>query len=113
MDYLDELIEYSKEHDPLFAPVWRATELVDSLAQRREALGLSQQEVADRMGVARARVSEIENHPDRVSFARILAYAASVDAELSVTAAKVAQVSLSMPRGRPVVAAGARQRKRA
>jgi len=113
MDYLDELIEDRKVNDPFFAQVWAAIQLVDELAKRREAMGLSQQEIADRMGVARSRISEIEHHPERVSFARVLSYANSVGAQFAITGPLSTTISTTPSKGRPVVASGAKYRAKA
>jgi transcriptional regulator with XRE-family HTH domain len=107
MDYLDQLIEESKK-EPEFARAWAALQIVDKLARRREAMGLSQEEVAQRMNVARARVSEIEHRPERVAFSRILAYANAVGAELEVIGPKIKPTARNRP-GRPVVASASKK----
>ena len=83
-DYLDELIETNMERDPRFAGKWPSVEAALSLAAMRQKAGLTQQEVADRMGVARPRVAEIERDPSRVGFARVARYAAAVGARFDV-----------------------------
>lgn len=103
MDYLDELIEEHKKSDPEFAHAWAAGDLVDQLARRRIEQGLSQQEIAERMGIARARISEIENHPERVSFARILGYANALGAHFLIEGTEPVS-RLSPRKGRPVSA---------
>ena len=70
-DYLDELIESNLERDPRFAAERPSVEAALSLAALRHKAGLTQQEAADRMGVARPRGAEIERDPGRVSFARV------------------------------------------
>jgi transcriptional regulator with XRE-family HTH domain len=74
-DYLDEVVDLSCRRDEEFRADWAARQLVLELAQRRAELGLTQQEVADRMGVSRPRVAEIENGGTNASFQRIAAYA--------------------------------------
>jgi transcriptional regulator with XRE-family HTH domain len=49
----------------------------------RVYMGLSQQEVADRMGVSQKRVSEIE-HADNLEFATMQRYVAALDAKLQL-----------------------------
>jgi DNA-binding XRE family transcriptional regulator len=83
-DYLDELIETNMERDPRFAAEWPSVEAALSLAALRQKAGLTQQEVADRMGVARPRVAEIERDLSRVSFARVARYAAAMGARFDV-----------------------------
>ena len=80
-DHLDELIESSVARDLRFAAEWPSVEAALSLAALRYKAGLTQQEVANLMGVARPRVAEIERDPGRVSFAR---YAAAVGARLDI-----------------------------
>ena len=110
MDYVDELIEKRKIDDPEFAQIWAAAQLVDELAMRRAAMGLSQQAVAERMGVKRSRVSEIENHPERVSFARIICYAISVGAYFTISGPDVEAEPEISRKGRPVESVGAKTR---
>lgn len=50
-DYLDEIIDERRESDPEFARIMQARELAAELAARRKELGLTQQQVAERMGV--------------------------------------------------------------
>ncbi len=62
----------------------RAREITAELALRRKQMGLTQQQVADRMGVARPRVAEIERRPDGIAFARILDYARALGASFQL-----------------------------
>lgn len=86
-DYLDELIEGSMQ-DPEFAAAWPAIDAALKFQELRVAAGLTQQQVADRMGVARPRVAEIEKDPAGVSFKRISAYAAAIGAAIRIEAPK-------------------------
>ena len=45
------------------------------LVGRRKALGLSQAEVAARLGISQNRLSELETRPERLTFDRLLALA--------------------------------------
>ncbi|CAN5641678.1 hypothetical protein BH11ARM2_BH11ARM2_25370 [soil metagenome] len=83
-DYLDEIIDERRESDPEFARIMQARELAAELAARRKELGLTQQQVAERMGVSRPRVTEIERRPDGVAFARVLDYARVLDASFQL-----------------------------
>lgn len=80
--YLDELIQASIDEDPGFADAWAPFEFVARLMDERARLGLSQRDVAGRMGVSPAVVARIENNPGSVSLARILAYAKAVGVSL-------------------------------
>jgi len=82
-DHLDELIEESSK-DPEFAAIWKVAEARLALARLRTKNNLTQQQVADRMGVARPRVAEIERNPFRVSLGRMINYAAAIGVSLAV-----------------------------
>jgi len=81
-DHLDELIEASRE-DPEFAAIWKESEARLALARLRKESNLTQQQVADRMGVSRPRVAEIERHPLRVSLGRMMRYAEAIGTSLA------------------------------
>ncbi len=83
MDYLDELIEEHKKN-PEFARAWSAVEIMHELLAARVKAGLSQEQVAARMGIARPRVAELEKKPGSASFERVLSYAAAVGANVIV-----------------------------
>ncbi|HTQ12065.1 MAG TPA: helix-turn-helix transcriptional regulator [Fimbriimonadaceae bacterium] len=102
-DYLDELIEESSR-DPEFARAWEPIAIMLELTKARIEQGLSQEAVAVRMHVNRARVAEMEKDPGRVSFARIMAYAKAVGATVTVKRSKPAK-RRAQGRGRPVGAA--------
>jgi len=78
MDYLDELIEASKTESKEFAQRWEETEIKFELALLRKKAGLTQQEVADKMGIARPRIAELEARPGHCSFNRIREYVKAV-----------------------------------
>jgi hypothetical protein len=75
-DYLDEMIEESCK-DPIFDRIWASSEAVHQLVELRVKLGLTQEDVAKTMKVKRPRVSEIEAHPENVSFSRLSLYASA------------------------------------
>jgi predicted XRE-type DNA-binding protein len=72
-DYLDEVIDMRKD-EPGMAEEMAAAEMRVRLATLRQGAGLTQRQLAERMGVPQPRVAEIEKHPERVSFGRIEAY---------------------------------------
>lgn len=76
-DYLDELIDDNLK-DPAFAAKWKVVEARTALSDLRKQANLTQEEVAQRMGVARPRVAELERRPLSVSFGRMLAYANAI-----------------------------------
>jgi len=58
--------------------------------------------VAGRMGVARIAVAMLENDPDGVAFARILAYVRAVGAELFPKASRSKPRVVRIGTGRPI-----------
>ena len=83
-DYLDELIEGNKSSDPSFAEKWREVEAEFKLLELRKKSGLTQEQVARRLGVARPRIAEIERHPFSVSFGRLLKYMNAIGADVQI-----------------------------
>ncbi|MEZ0326373.1 MAG: helix-turn-helix domain-containing protein [Fimbriimonas sp.] len=80
-DYLDELVEENLK-DPAFAAKWKEVEARTALSAIRKQANLTQEQVAQKMGVARPRVAELERRPLSVSFGRMLAYAKALDIPL-------------------------------
>jgi HTH-type transcriptional regulator/antitoxin HipB len=62
------------------------------LVGRRKALGLSQAEVAARLGISQNRLSELETRPERLTFDRLLALAGVLGLELTLGDRKPAGV---------------------
>jgi predicted XRE-type DNA-binding protein len=83
-DYLDEVAALRAEHEPEVAQNWSAIKLVSELRALRESKGLTQAQVAERMGIPQPHVARIERRPWGTGFARILAYAHAIGADLSV-----------------------------
>lgn len=81
-DGLALLIQESLDNDPGFADVWAPLALLSQLIDERVRVGLSQAEVAERMGVARSAVAKPETDPEGVAFFRILSYARALGVEL-------------------------------
>lgn len=84
MDFLDEMIERHRAEDPEFAEAWAKVERRLNLALLRKNAGLTQQQVAEKMNVARPRVAEMERRPESVSLARMIAYADAIDADIVI-----------------------------
>jgi ribosome-binding protein aMBF1 (putative translation factor) len=63
-DFLEEMIDVWTEKDPsfraIFEAAWQERELLRALARRREELGLSQTEVAARMGTSQSTLARLE-----------------------------------------------------
>jgi len=109
-DGLELLIQDSLNNDPGFADVWAPLALLSKLIDERIRLGLSQAEVARRMGVARSAVAKLENDPDGVAFSRILSYARALEVELVPKSSKKTPKASRLGRGRPVTAIAAKPR---
>lgn len=99
-DYLDELIDESCQ-DSAFATAWEPIALMHGLVRARVEQGLSQEEVARRMGIHRARVADLEKNPARVSFGRIVSYSQAVGATLAIQPSEPAEPRIRQ-RGRPL-----------
>ncbi len=102
--YLDHLIQDATETRPGFAELWEPNAHMLKLSEERSRLGLSQAEVAFRMGVGRTAVVRMENDPSGVAFARILAYARALGVELILKPSKQKPKPTSRKRSRPVAA---------
>ena len=87
-DGLAILIQDSLDNDPGFEDVWAPLALLSKLIDERRRLGLSQAEVAAKMGVARSAVAKLENDPSGVAFARIMAYSRALGTEIEVKPSK-------------------------
>lgn len=86
-DFLDELIAESSAQDPAFADKVEAAfdrrVFARALAEKRKALNLSQQIVADRMRSTQPVVSKIENGGD-VQISTLERYATAIDCRLEL-----------------------------
>ncbi|MGV3616129.1 MAG: helix-turn-helix domain-containing protein [Fimbriimonas sp.] len=83
-DWLDELSDERAAVDPEYAAMALRADLVLRLLPLRKSLGLTQEDVAGRMGVPRPRVADIESRPHKVSLDRIAAYAVALGARVDV-----------------------------
>ncbi|HEY7356494.1 MAG TPA: helix-turn-helix transcriptional regulator [Ktedonobacterales bacterium] len=77
-DFLEEMIDVWTEKDPSFRArlesAWEQRELLRALANRREELGLSQTEVAARMGTSQSTLARLEQgsaNPTLATVARL------------------------------------------
>ncbi|GAB4439008.1 MAG: hypothetical protein Fur0044_35650 [Anaerolineae bacterium] len=60
------------------------------LRQAREAAGLTQEEVAQRLNTTKSAISRIENHADDVRLSTLKRYAEAVGANLQIRLARTA-----------------------
>jgi predicted XRE-type DNA-binding protein len=84
-DMLDEIAADRAEVEPGTLEQWAAVKLVQDICEARIKRGLTQAQVAEKMGVPQPRVADVERRPWSVSLARIFAYAQAVGVEVGVT----------------------------
>lgn len=87
-DFLDELITESSAQDPSFAGKVEAAfdrrVFARGMAEKRKAMKLSQQTVAERMGSTQPVVSKIENGGD-VQISTLERYATAIECRLELS----------------------------
>lgn len=83
-DDLDRYIESRIARDQEFAILWEESSLSAELQRRRTEMGLTQMEVAQKMGVSQPRVAEIEKRPLHVRTQRLMAYLDALQARLQI-----------------------------
>lgn len=65
-------------------PLTSTTQIGRILAARRKSLGLSQHDLAAKLGISQNRLSELESRPDRLTVERLLAFANLLGLELAI-----------------------------
>lgn len=83
LDYLDEVVALRARTEPQIAGKWAATKIVVQLRKTREDRGITQAQIAERLGVSQPHVARLERTPWSANFARILAYAEALGIELA------------------------------
>jgi len=84
-DFLEVLGDDLEAADPTYALDRQKERAVSELIELRASLGLSQRQVAERMGLPSQRVTEIESRPWRATWERIHAYARALGADFTLT----------------------------
>lgn len=88
-DFLDELVDERSASNPSFPQMVEAAyerrRLLRALAARREELGLSQTQVAARMGTSQSAVARLESGEADARLSTIERFSAAVDAQLQWT----------------------------
>ena len=64
------------------SPISTPTQAGLVLATRRKALKLSQRDLASRLGISQARLSELETDPSRITLDRLISLAGALGLEL-------------------------------
>jgi HTH-type transcriptional regulator/antitoxin HipB len=85
---------------PASQPLLTATHLGQLLHAARKRRGLTQAEVAARLGLSQNRVSHLEGHADELSVKQLLTWCAVVGLELSVGARQVSAPQAGEPDAR-------------
>jgi DNA-binding XRE family transcriptional regulator len=84
-DALDVFIA-EQQHDPVFADAYEDAEaraaLLRSLVEQRKARGLSQSQVAERMGTTQSAVSDLESGGSDPRLSTLQRYARAVNAAI-------------------------------
>lgn len=83
-DFLDEAVAFRAQTEPEVGDNWSAIKLVSEIRAVRERKGLTQAQVAAKMGIPQPHVVRIERKPWSTGFGRILAYAQAVGVDFSV-----------------------------
>jgi HTH-type transcriptional regulator/antitoxin HipB len=65
-------------------PITHANQVGAALLGRRKALGLSQAQVAEKLGLSQNRISELEKEPDTLTVHQLLAIANVLGLELTI-----------------------------
>jgi HTH-type transcriptional regulator / antitoxin HipB len=80
-------------------PLHSPAQLPAHLKSLRKARGLTQAQLAKRLGIRQSRLADIENHPDTVSSAQLLDLFAALGVEVLLRLKPAAQHSTSRPQG--------------
>jgi len=83
-DWIDEICAERAAIDPEFAAANLRADLVLRLLPLRKQQGLTQEQVASLMGIARAQVAAMETRPHKTSLDRIAAYARVLGARIEL-----------------------------
>jgi DNA-binding XRE family transcriptional regulator len=88
MSDLTNYIEQRSRRDPDFAEDFERGytdfKIGVMLRQAREAAGLTQEQVAQRLGTKKSAISRMENHAEDVRLSTLRAYAQAVGAQLRI-----------------------------
>lgn len=90
--FLDELIPDTLETRTVGAQEWLRLKLTEVMMEARKRAGLTQAELAERLGVGQARISKLENANNDRTIDSVVAYLTALDAELLVAVRQGEQV---------------------
>ncbi|CAM4447368.1 helix-turn-helix domain-containing protein [Deinococcus marmoris] len=89
---LDALAGDSLETRTVDAQEWLRLKLTEVMIGARKRAGLTQTELAKRMGIGQARISKLENANNDRTVDSVAAYLAAVDAEMLMTVRQDGQI---------------------
>lgn len=90
--FLEDLITDTVETRTVGAQEWLRLKLTEVMIDARKRAGLTQAQVAERMGVQQARISKLENGNNDRTIDSVAAYLTAVDAELLVAVRQGEQI---------------------
>lgn len=99
--FLEVLGDDLEAVDPTYALDRQKERAVAELIDLRASLGLSQRQVAERMGLPSQRVTEIESRPWRATWERIHAYARALGADFALTLPSTIEEKLAVASDQP------------
>lgn len=80
-------------------PLHSPAQLPAHLKSLRKARGLTQAQLAKRLGIRQSRLADIENHPETVSSAQLLDVFAALGVEVLLRLKPATEQSTHRPRG--------------
>jgi HTH-type transcriptional regulator/antitoxin HipB len=80
-------------------PLQSPAQLPAHLKSLRKTRGLTQAQLARRLGIRQSRLADIENHPETVSSAQLLDLLAALGVEVLLRLKPTAQPNAQRPRG--------------
>lgn len=85
MSFVKKYIQEQCEGDPEFRAEYEAEALRLKLVRAREAAGLTQRDLAERLGVSQPRIAQVERGSKPMSASFLLRYAAAVHMKLDLS----------------------------
>ena len=91
LNFIEQIAEERAATEPAFAELWTEGKQEIQLAKLRKESGLTQAEIAERMGVKQPTVARIERKPSSVAFGTIRKYILAVGGQIKVMAVRESQ----------------------
>lgn len=84
MSWIKKLIEEEAERSPEFKAAYQEEAIRIALVKARNEAGLSQRDLAEKLGVSQPRIAQVERGSRPMSMKFLLAYASAVNARIEV-----------------------------